>query len=88
MHRPVHKAMPTTPRLTNRHDHRMPWSLHCILCCSDAVVDGEAWVILLLAVLGGYHVVVLLFGTMHCCSVVLSEWLGKEGGMLGKAGGA
>lgn len=40
---------------------------------AEATTSAETWVLLALAVLGGYHSVLLLFGTLHCCSVTLSE---------------
>lgn len=38
----------------------------------QASMQGETWAILLLTVMAAYHAVVLLFGTMHCCSVMLN----------------
>ncbi len=44
-----------------------------MLCSPKVWQDGETYVLLFLAVVNAYHVLLLLFGTSHCCSIMLGE---------------
>jgi hypothetical protein len=43
----------------------------------------ESFLLLLLAIVYGYHAAVLLFGSLHCCSLVLGAAVGVLRGLRG-----
>jgi hypothetical protein len=51
-----------------------------------AAAQGETWLILFTCVVGAYHALAMLFGTMHCLGVMLSEWPGRAWGTAGRLG--